>query len=482
MEGALYSRDITQSEYDALHTLFRDMFDVTEETDKNYIYGVIEKKYRQIIERVPFNHLYINEINISYLDGYFNSERGFSEEEIFRILDGSFLSGEMSLENYNELRELFTKSLELERKIRFQYNELSYDFFQIIQSVHNQTNGTAVNMYYLAYYFRSGKGFTKEEILRICDDALSSGEIPQYEYNYLKESFTKLFDLEEEKMNCEAEIHNIYENIINKHVTLCDPVVAYQGYPEQEGFEHIIQLNDSSNDFEPNNPYNIYYIDGSQEDQQSDQRTDQQTICLGVDIKERNNIEYRDWYSYMNMTLDDMQDYYSDSEICGYECSRDGNQLNVNTGAKEYNFQLVDDKWLMDENGRYLVTVGPKVLNINYNGGSLDFKNFETYFGCRIDVILVNDNDPGDILTLECIYGGDIKAHTKDNGIFMTGESFLPDDDDADPDGSIIEFLGNPIIDSVDSDGEIIYDNGDMSDYHVELIIVYDTDNAGEVN
>ncbi|MGN0324864.1 MAG: hypothetical protein ACI4DW_01040, partial [Lachnospiraceae bacterium] len=259
-------------------------------------------------------------------------------------------------------------------------------------------------------------------------------------------------------------------------IVLCDSVVAYRGYPNQEGFDHIIQLNVGENVVY--NPYD--YIDFNDLDsQQENSETEQQTICFSPNISDRNNIVPRDWYSYMEKDLEYLESYYN--SICGYDCTREENQLTVDTGEKEFTFQLIDDKWLVDENGRYLITVGPNVLNMEYDGGSLDFIVFEPYFGCRIDVILVNDTDPEDILTLECIYGGNIKEHTYPDGLYMTGRTYPDGEKTDDPDGSFVEFLGKPnLVDENNPDS--LRDNGIMSNYHVELIIVYENDNAEEDN
>ncbi len=239
-------------------------------------------------------------------------------------------------------------------------------------------------------------------------------------------------------------------------VSLCDPVVAYQGYPQEEGFDHIVHLVDK------NYSYDNFYAGASN--------------CYDVDVTARANISGRGWYSYMNRDLFDMEKYYRDT--AGFDCTREGNQLTVDSGNQVFTFQLLDDKWWVDENGRYLITVGPKVLLADYGQDgdySLNFNRFKDYFGCRIDVILVSDEDPDDILTLECVYGGDIKAHTKGNGVYMTGVSYDPNDDDAKADGSIVEFIGMPNLkDENNPDSDI--DNGFMPGYHVEQIIVYDND------
>ncbi len=237
--------------------------------------------------------------------------------------------------------------------------------------------------------------------------------------------------------------------------TLCYPVVAYQGYPQEEGFDHIVQLVD--NNYSCNN----FYAGDS--------------YCYDVDVTARVNISGRGWYSYMNRSLDQMMTYYT--ETAKFDCTREGNQLTVNSGNQVFTFQLLDDKWWVDENGRYLITVGPNVLKTDYDGESLNFTEFADYFGCRIDVILVSDDNPDEILTLECVYGGDIKEHTggAGNGVYMTGVSVLDVNSTIsigpDADGSMVEFIGSPNLVN-ENDPKSVY-NGIMPGYHVEQIIVY---------
>ncbi len=50
-----------------------------------------------------------NETNIYFLNDYFYSGEEFYEDEIFRILDGALLSADITQEEYNNLKELFTE-------------------------------------------------------------------------------------------------------------------------------------------------------------------------------------------------------------------------------------------------------------------------------------------------------------------------------------------------------------------------------------
>lgn len=123
---------------------------------------------------------------------------------------------------------------------------------------------------------------------------------------------------------------------------------------------------------------------------------------------------------------------------------------------------------MVDSLGRYLITVGPKVLIPEYDVENEDFdiSDFIDFIGCEIDVVLVNDKDPLEVVTLKCVYGGDIKAHTAEwgEGICMSGRRYDnaqgAGEKYADPDGSFIEFFGTPD------------DTIPMSGYSVKKIIV----------
>ena len=118
-----------------------------------------------------------------------------------------------------------------------------------------------------------------------------------------------------------------------------------------------------------------------------------------------------------------------------------------------------NNNYLVDDKGRYLITVGPIVLNPDYDVYNEDFsfEDFKRFVGCEIDVVLQNDNNPSDIITLQCTYGGDIKAHTDGwgEGICMSGNRYEnavdAGEENAPPDGSYIEFFGleSPIDDRI---------------------------------
>lgn len=128
------------------------------------------------------------------------------------------------------------------------------------------------------------------------------------------------------------------------------------------------------------------------------------------------------------------------------------------------------DGVLVDQNGRYWVTLGPKVFYPEYpDYGKCEATEFLEFIGCRIDVVLRHKEDENNYIYIECVWSGNIKAHTFNNGIYQTGipypESYSAKAEPYDEsyvNGSIIEFTGmNP------------KNNGQMSEYIVEYLIVY---------
>ena len=114
--------------------------------------------------------------------------------------------------------------------------------------------------------------------------------------------------------------------------------------------------------------------------------------------------------------------------------------------------------------------MGPKVIIPNYpDEGKCTADEFEEYIGCRVDVVLQKMDDCEEYIYIECVWSGDIKAHTYNNGVYQTGVPY-PNSSVAktEPysenyvDGSIIEFTGkNP------------YNNSELSEYIVAYLIVY---------
>lgn len=168
------------------------------------------------------------------------------------------------------------------------------------------------------------------------------------------------------------------------------------------------------------------------------------------------------WFAYEWISgMDDLKNYY---RVVNCEYEEKGDHIIVNERLEVFE----KNGYLVNQEGRYLVTVGPLVLNPNFfdNSSTLQFADFEQYLGCDIDVVLVNDSNPNDVITVECTYGGDIKAHTDGwgEGICMSGERYPmakgAGPEHATPDGSFIEFWASPT------------DTGSMSNYSVVKIIV----------
>jgi len=124
---------------------------------------------------------------------------------------------------------------------------------------------------------------------------------------------------------------------------------------------------------------------------------------------------------------------------------------------------------LKDENGRYWITLGPKVFIENYpNNGALKADEFKDYIGSRVDVILRNSNT-NEFIFIECVWIGHLKAHTYSNGIYQTGHPY-PNSDIASSQPYNVGYVNGCIIEFT---GQKLSDNGTMSNYVVDRIIVY---------
>jgi len=113
---------------------------------------------------------------------------------------------------------------------------------------------------------------------------------------------------------------------------------------------------------------------------------------------------------------------------------------------------------LTNEEGRYWVAVGPKVMNPNHKESDpVVTENMK--YGKTLDVVVMDKNK--NEYYIPCIVG-DIKAHTYPNGIYQTGYGYPGEEDyPMNNDGSIIEFMGSASI-------------AGLTEYEIVRIIVYD--------
>lgn len=71
---------------------------------------------------------------------------------------------------------------------------------------------------------------------------------------------------------------------------------------------------------------------------------------------------------------------------------------------------------LVDEKGRYWLTLGPKVFIPDYpDAGKCEADEFGKYIGCRVDVVLQLMENEDEYVYIECLWSGNIKAHTYNN-------------------------------------------------------------------
>ncbi len=148
-------------------------------------------------------------------------------------------------------------------------------------------------------------------------------------------------------------------------------------------------------------------------------------------------------------------------------------QVEKNKYCKEYlegqSFNL-ENGVLLDSNKRYWVTLGPRVFDPDYpDTGKCQADEFREFIGCRVDAVLYRMNNENEYIYIECVWSGNIKAHTSDNGIYQTGVPYKNSSEAKihpyKPDyvnGSIIEFTGKDPKET-----------GTMSEYIVDYLIIY---------
>ena len=191
-----------------------------------------------------------------------------------------------------------------------------------------------------------------------------------------------------------------------------------------------------------------------------DIRTEEREKLKENNIK-RDGISNVDWYSYEEYTTEDGKLTINKYAVEQYK----------NIGGKVSEQPDVNGAFV-NEKGRYWVAVGPEILSPGYNEQPVEEQTIsdnQFKYGTEIDVVLQNSKDKSEVY-IECIIG-DVKAHTYPNGVFQTGDAYpncsSKDDGSKHRNGSYIEFIN-------ESKFEDNYINGNMSDYVVIDIIVYE--------
>lgn len=118
LDWALSLGDINQYEYDNLIILLPKLHNLnrilTDEIIIQTLNEELEKEYNRITRRIQNGE---NETNIYFLNDYFDFGEEFSKDEILRILEGALLSRDITQNEYNYLKELFTELYDLKSEI-----------------------------------------------------------------------------------------------------------------------------------------------------------------------------------------------------------------------------------------------------------------------------------------------------------------------------------------------------------------------------
>ena len=101
---------------------------------------------------------------------------------------------------------------------------------------------------------------------------------------------------------------------------------------------------------------------------------------------------------------------------------------------------ILENNVIVNEDGRYWIAVGPKLINKDYPlDGKVQADDF--VYGTYIDII-VSDSSTGEVYYIPCVIG-DIKNHTYPNGQYHTGDPYpnSGENSHAEQDYSYVEFL-----------------------------------------
>ncbi len=97
----------------------------------------------------------------------------------------------------------------------------------------------------------------------------------------------------------------------------------------------------------------------------------------------------------------------------------------------------------IDSEERYWVAVGPNVMNQNHDKNS-KITVEEMHYGTKLDIVVL-DESTGTKYYIPAVVG-DVKEHSKPDGLYQTGIPFDESRPTVEGDGSTVEFLGYDIL------------------------------------
>ncbi|WP_455649919.1 PAAR-like protein [Enterocloster citroniae] len=97
----------------------------------------------------------------------------------------------------------------------------------------------------------------------------------------------------------------------------------------------------------------------------------------------------------------------------------------------------------IDSEERYWVAVGPNVMNQNHDKNS-KITVEEMHYGTKLDIVVFDENT-GTKYYIPAVVG-DVKEHSKPDGLYQTGIPFDESRPTVEGDGSTVEFLGYEIL------------------------------------
>jgi hypothetical protein len=173
-----------------------------------------------------------------------------------------------------------------------------------------------------------------------------------------------------------------------------------------------------------------------------------------------------DWAVPEELKKDGNKENFSTSSMAAKMIKELGNTLEVH---KEKNNVYTD----LD--GRYWVAIGPKYMN-PYHTSNMKIKPEKMNYGTKIDIHVVGQHDGKDYYIPAVV--GDVKEHSKPDGLYQTGVPFDSKRITVEGDGSTVEFIGYGITEFVDpKDGISKTTINYTNEFKLIELIIYDSTN-----
>ena len=149
----------------------------------------------------------------------------------------------------------------------------------------------------------------------------------------------------------------------------------------------------------------------------------------GRDVFRHENAKLYDW-----AMPEELKDNVSEKGVLPKNCR------NV-TGILQAD--LTSNNLYIDLEERYWVAVGPNVMNPEHNENS-EIKEEEMHYGTKLDIVVLDEKTATEYYIPAVV--GDVKEHSKPDGLYQTGVPYDVSRPTVAGDGSTIEFMRYDIL------------------------------------